>query len=322
MLKHHRKILITLSFAVSVVTTTSTFAAGTACLQFPISASDWNTKGKSGGACRIASPYGWRQLTPGVSTFHGGMDFSCKEGTPVLAPVDGTLYHESFADGGNHVVRISAPGIDSRLGAQYKVSLLHNSKWATDNAVPVKPGDVVAYLGNEGHSTGAHVHLQVTMVGSLKSAIDPNALSCGGWPAGGPMDETTEPSAPANGPTNSDATSGAKVFGKVNPNETPPRVPGGLDEESKTGDLANDIMLRAFNPEYIKQLGTLSSVSLFRELNNIDAIDARLGLLKMKSDERKSALSAAILSLRARGLRPNLEKQKQKAIASGNTFGK
>lgn len=318
-MKGIRNCIVGLVLVASTAALTGNAFADANCLRFPISASSWNSAGKTGGPCRISSPYAWRELTPGQRTFHHGIDFSCKEGTPIIAPVDGVAYRESFADGGNHVVRMSAPGVDSRLGKPYKVSFLHNSQWAVETGKPVTTGETIAYLGNEGHSTGAHMHLQITEVGSLKAAIDPNSLACAGtWPGAGPMDEAGDVSGAV---ASSDISSGSIISSGTNPNETPPRAPGGLDEESRSGDLANDIMARAFNVEYVKQLATLSDVSLVRELGYIEALGSRMALLKARGAERRGALRASVLALQARRLRPAIEKQRAKALNSGNSAG-
>lgn len=317
-LKKSSTLVGALLVVVAILSVCNNAMAGTNCMSFPISMGNWTSQGKSGGACRLSSPFGWRELSPGKRTFHGGVDLSCKEGTPILAPVDGTAFHESFADGGNHVIRISSPGLDAKLGYPYKVSLLHNMRWAVETGALVRSGDTVAYLGNEGHSTGAHVHVQITKVGDLSAAIDPTSFSCGDWPSSsGGVDESGDPMAPSN----SDAHSGGVIYGQTSPAETPPRAPDGLDEESRIGDLNNDIQIRAFNVEYVKQLATLGEVSLYRELHNMNGIEARMDVMRARIKEHHLASLAAIVSLRTRQLQPALDKQKSLATGMGAQGG-
>lgn len=286
--------------------------ADASCLRMPFLASTWNTSGKSGGACRISSPYGWRNLNG--RKFHGGVDFSCKEGTAIIAPVAGVAYHESFSAGGPHVVQIKAPGIVARLGKDVRVGFLHSRQWSVGDGQAVSPGDPISMLGNMGHSTGAHLHLQVAG-GLPRTSVDPASLACPGtWPSAGPMDAAGDPSS-------SDAHAGTARFGETDPNETPPPPPQGLGEGSRIEDLSTDIMVRAFNPEYTKQLGSLGTTSLVRELAYMDALESRMAVMKAQATFRRESLSAGMLALRARKLRPAIDQQRARATRGGNSTG-
>jgi murein DD-endopeptidase MepM/ murein hydrolase activator NlpD len=107
----------------------------------------------------ISSSYGVR-ISPftGKEQFHPGLDIAGDEGTPILAPANGTV---SFA------------GKDGTLGMT--VRLRHDSVFETTyghlRKVSVKKGqhmergEVIGYMGNSGKSTGTHLHYEITKNG-------------------------------------------------------------------------------------------------------------------------------------------------------------
>ena len=309
-------------------------ASNAACLQFPFSAGDWGSSGKTGGACRISSPFGGVRTLLGITRAHQGIDFSCKEGTQIRAVVAGVAHQEVFADGGWHVVAENSPDINSQVGAVVKISYLHNSKWAIQPTQNVNSGDVVAYLGNEGHSTGAHMHLQV-IAQNPKKAIDPYSLACSGWLAvpdasTSAGDNTSGGGSIIGSPTDPGATGTAAVANAdlqsaptytAEANENPPPPPQGLGQESNMAELYNTIGARVFNNDYITQLGTLSEPSLYRELQYLEMVEARMTVLDERSSERREALRAAILTLMTRRNKDAIEAQKAAAVARGNANG-
>lgn len=323
--------------------------AGANCLQAPISPSDWATYGNSGGPCRVSSGYKWRQISldGGKWVFHHGIDYACKVGTPIYAAVDGIAYQDTSFDGGNHVVRQISEGLNSRLGKNIKVNYYHNSAWGSPHGANVKSGGLIAKVGNEGgRSTGPHLHFEVdetsrsvftpgayaqeklgagsacdnkrlnsdgTFSCSNMRSIDPNTLMCPGYPSYSPLDALDPPTASA-APLSEDRL-GDGTFSSARPGETPPPAPSGLGQESTRADLANDVNSRRANTEYLKQLATLSDISIFRELTYMESVSARISMLKTASNERKEALNAAILALKTQMLKVNIEKQKNIAAS-------
>lgn len=95
---------------------------------------------------------------------HSGIDVACPEGTPVRASKDG--------------VCIKRREIETSYGkylfiehAENLVSIYaHNSKLLISEGDHVKAGDIIAYSGNTGNSTGAHSHFEIRVNGS---AINP-----------------------------------------------------------------------------------------------------------------------------------------------------
>lgn len=107
----------------------------------------------------ITSQYGWR-VHPIYKTekFHNGWDIGVPIGTPVKAAADGKVYYAGRADGyGKMVVldhgKINGTTVTSEYG--------HISSWSVSNGQYVKAGQVIAKSGNEGTSSGPHLHITI-----------------------------------------------------------------------------------------------------------------------------------------------------------------
>lgn len=114
---------------------------------------------------RLSSPYGMRiHPVTGKRIMHRGQDWAVNVGTPVYSPADGVV----------EVVRPSTKGSGNFLRVQHSYgfssSFLHLSKFAVRTGEFVKKGDLIAYSGNTGISTGPHLHYEVRFLGR---ALDP-----------------------------------------------------------------------------------------------------------------------------------------------------
>ena len=90
----------------------------------------------------------------GRMTWHRGLDVSTNVGTPVVAPADGVVtYSGRKVDFGNIVTIDHGNGYKTRYG--------HNSKLLARRGQRVKRGQVIAFVGNTGRSTGPHLHYEV-----------------------------------------------------------------------------------------------------------------------------------------------------------------
>lgn len=111
----------------------------------------------------ISSYYGYRyDPISGVYKLHGGTDTCCWSGTmgkSVRASASGTViistWHNAYGyyvgiDHGNGIVTIYA----------------HNSALNVSVGQKVSQGDIVAYAGSTGYSTGAHCHFEVRVNGT------------------------------------------------------------------------------------------------------------------------------------------------------------
>lgn len=113
-----------------------------------------------------------------ASGSHSGVDFRASIGTPVMAMADGVV--EGFGDTdlacrgasfGKWVFIRYDNGLASTFG--------HLSAISTSLGKGVKRGDVVAYSGNTGYSTGPHLHVTVYAGEAVEVATKPS-ISCKG----------------------------------------------------------------------------------------------------------------------------------------------
>lgn len=95
---------------------------------------------------------------------HTGIDFPVQTGTPVMAATDGTVRTQINSAYGNMVI-VTAPD-----GTETWYCHLSSAKIRSGQ---VKAGDVIAYSGDTGNSTGPHLHFEVRPAGNY--AIDPLA---------------------------------------------------------------------------------------------------------------------------------------------------
>ncbi len=112
----------------------------------------------------ISSEFGYR-FNPfsGVKTFHAGIDFANRSGTPIHAPADGLVTHVGSQGGFGLIVRIDhGYGIVSKYG--------HNSRSSVKAGERVRRGDKIAEMGSSGRSTGPHLHYQIEVNGK---AVNP-----------------------------------------------------------------------------------------------------------------------------------------------------
>lgn len=105
---------------------------------------------------RITSPFGRRTSpTTGASLNHNGIDIATPMRTPILAPADGTIGYVVTNDAGGLQVAIDIKDHDLRVG------FAHLDEATVRNGQLVHKGDIIAYTGNSGRSTGPHLHLTV-----------------------------------------------------------------------------------------------------------------------------------------------------------------
>jgi len=112
----------------------------------------------------ITSPYGYRTHPIwGTTIYHSGIDIGVDEGTPVHAADGGTVVWSGWMGGYGYAVVIDHGNGMSTLYA-------HNSEVAVSEGKDVGKGQVVAYAGSTGNSTGPHVHFEVRISGD---PVDP-----------------------------------------------------------------------------------------------------------------------------------------------------
>ena len=90
----------------------------------------------------------------GRPDFHPGIDISTPIGTKVVAPADGIVLSTGVQGGyGNAIIIDHGYGVVSRYG--------HLEGFNVQPGQKVRRGDVIAFVGNTGRSTGPHLHYEV-----------------------------------------------------------------------------------------------------------------------------------------------------------------
>jgi murein DD-endopeptidase MepM/ murein hydrolase activator NlpD len=126
----------------------------------------------------ISSGFGWRSTPPGTIDFYGtggymhtGIDFGAACGTPVYAAAAGTVFSAGWADdGGGNNVKISHGVVQ---GNSLTTIYYHNTSVVVSTGQQVSQGQLIAYSGTTGNSTGCHSHFETWLNGE---AVDPMRL--------------------------------------------------------------------------------------------------------------------------------------------------
>lgn len=120
---------------------------------------------------RLSSDFGYRKdpFTK-ENSHHKGIDIAASEGSSIKAAAAGEVTFSGWKPGyGNIVIVEHSKGYETRYA--------HNSDNLVRKGEIVKPGQVVAKVGQTGRATGSHLHFEVRKDGQ---ALDPNTLiSCG-----------------------------------------------------------------------------------------------------------------------------------------------
>jgi murein DD-endopeptidase MepM/ murein hydrolase activator NlpD len=112
----------------------------------------WPTSGP------VTSPFGYRW-----GRLHAGIDIGAPYGAPIYAAASGTVVLAAWTGGyGNYTCIDHGGGLATCYG--------HQSAYAVSAGASVSQGQVIGYVGNTGHSFGAHLHFEVRINGA---PVDP-----------------------------------------------------------------------------------------------------------------------------------------------------
>lgn len=112
----------------------------------------------SGGT--MTDPYGMRW-----GRLHAGQDWAISSGSAVVASCGGTVIEAGWAGSYGYCVVISHPdGMKTRYA--------HLSSIVVEYGQQVDQGELIAYSGNTGFSTGAHLHFELLMYGTPVNPLD------------------------------------------------------------------------------------------------------------------------------------------------------
>jgi murein DD-endopeptidase MepM/ murein hydrolase activator NlpD len=115
---------------------------------------------------RMSSLFGMRRHPIlGYAKMHQGIDFAAPTGTPIMAAGDGEVVEIRRWGGYGNWLRI-------RHSGGYESGYAHLSRYASGLSVgdKVRQGQLVAYVGSTGASTGPHLHHEIWLNGKR---VDP-----------------------------------------------------------------------------------------------------------------------------------------------------
>ena len=115
----------------------------------------------------ISSGFGYRtDPFTGEQKFHGGIDIAAGAGTPIVAADSGIVTVANGVDswGGGYGFYVM---IDHGNG--YETLYGHCSSICVTYGQSVQKGEVIAYVGSTGNSTGNHVHFEIRINGSKEN---------------------------------------------------------------------------------------------------------------------------------------------------------
>ena len=101
----------------------------------------------------------------GRAAMHPGGDLAGPVGTPIYATADGVVDRAEWNSGGyGNLVEIDhGHGIQTRYG--------HLTRYIVNIGEHVKKGQLIAYMGSTGRSTGSHLHYEVRLDGKAVNPI-------------------------------------------------------------------------------------------------------------------------------------------------------
>ncbi|MCD7977507.1 MAG: peptidoglycan DD-metalloendopeptidase family protein, partial [Tannerellaceae bacterium] len=116
---------------------------------------------------RITSRFSNSRFHPVLKKYraHHGVDYAAPVGTPVKSIGDGTVIAKGYESGGGNYLKVKHNSV-------YTTTYMHLSKFASGVQVGsrVRQGEVIAYVGSTGLSTGPHLDFRVHKNGQ---PIDP-----------------------------------------------------------------------------------------------------------------------------------------------------
>lgn len=107
----------------------------------------------------VSSGYGYRtDPFTGLQSFHRGLDIANTKGSPLYAAGSGVVTYVGYNGNYGNMIAISH-------GYGYDTIYSHNDSNLVEVGDIVTKGDLIAYMGSTGRSTGPHVHFEVHFEG-------------------------------------------------------------------------------------------------------------------------------------------------------------
>ena len=109
----------------------------------------------------FSSGFGWRRSPfTGLREFHDGLDISAPTGTPIIAPAAGRVIKIAHQ-------RYRGKYLQLDHGRRRITTYEHLSEFKVTLGQEVKRGEVIAYMGSTGRSTGSHLHYKIEITGRV-----------------------------------------------------------------------------------------------------------------------------------------------------------
>lgn len=124
---------------------------------------------------------------PQASKNHNGIDFGVSDNANIYAIADGTITSAYYSESGGNMVTLE---VTESNGTVMDYIFMHNNKFNVHVGQNVKQGDVIAYAGSTGHSTGTHCHLRAYNV-TTGLYVNPLLYAYGGTTNISAIDEST-----------------------------------------------------------------------------------------------------------------------------------
>lgn len=132
------------------------------------------------GTFAVSSGFG-----PRAGGMHYGLDFAAKDGTPIYAAQGGTIAHIGSASGFGQWIVIDHPAADG-AGTTVYGHMWNAFATGLKQGQRVAAGQLIAYVGSNGQSSGPHLHFEVhPTVWRAGSQINPAPWLAGAREPGG-----------------------------------------------------------------------------------------------------------------------------------------
>ena len=121
----------------------------------------------------VSSGFGLRSDPfTGVIKCHDGIDIAAPYGAPIFAMQDGTVIRSGWRGGYGMAITIDHHYPDIPNFPRLQTTYGHCSYLFVKVGDHVRRGQVIAYVGSTGRSTGPHCHFEVTYLGRPYDPID------------------------------------------------------------------------------------------------------------------------------------------------------
>ncbi|SDB91039.1 Peptidase family M23 [Raineyella antarctica] len=162
--------------ALAEVLEAAALAAGTASTDGPDPGGSSGSRGIGGAWLApvrgpLTSPFGMRvHPVTGVYKLHDGVDYGAACGTPIRAPLAGTVTEVTYHPAYGWRARVDHGTVG---GSRLVTSFNHAQGYSVRSGQQVVRGQVLGTVGSTGWSTGCHLHLMAWRDGGL---VDPSRL--------------------------------------------------------------------------------------------------------------------------------------------------